>query len=193
MPSFPELTDPLTGPGAALRLAAERDIPETLIAHQDDEELYLRLGTRRPPSGAELGRRTEQLPSELAAGTGVWLTIVRPGADECVGQIDVHTVDWDHGRAELGIWVAPGLRGQGLGTAALRLAGPWLIEECGLDRIQMLTEPDNAPMRAAARAAGFTEEGVLRAYTLEHGHRVDVTIMSLIAADLSPAVGPVMS
>ena len=199
MPSFPELVDPLTGPAATLRLAAERDIPEILIAHQDDDELYLRMGTRRPPSGAELGRRAERLAADLASGTGAWLTIVSSGADDCVGQIDVHTVDWDHGRAELGIWVSPGLRGRGLGTAALALVGPWLIEECGLERVQMLTEPDNAPMRSAARAAGFTEEGLLRGYLREHGRRVDVTIMALIAADLAPAddlapdAGPVAS
>ena len=190
MPSFPEPTPPLTGPTVALRLAAERDIPEILIAHQDDDQLYLRIGVRRPPSGAELGRRTEELPAEVAAGTGVWLTIVAAGADDCVGQIDVHTVDWDHARAELGIWVAPGLRGRGLGTAALRLVAPWLIRECGLERIQLITEPDNAPMRAAAAAAGFVEEGLLRGYTREHGRRVDVTVMSLITADVvAPAAG----
>lgn len=193
MPAFPDLRAPLTGAVAQLRSAVERDIPEILIAHQDDDELYLRLGSRRPPSGAELGRRTEQLPSELASGTGVWLTITQPDSDDCVGQIDVHTVDWDHGRAELGIWVAPGMRGRGLASAALRLAGPWLIGECGLERLQMLTEPDNAPMRAAARAAGFTEEGLLRGYTREHGVRVDVTVMSLIAADLAVATDAVAS
>jgi RimJ/RimL family protein N-acetyltransferase len=188
MPRFPDLTEPLSGAGARLRLAAERDIPEILIAHQDDPELYLRLGLRRPPSGAELGRRTEQLASDLAAGTGAWLTIVAGrqagDGDECAGQIDVHAVDWDHGRAELGIWVAPALRGRGLGSAALALAGSWLLGSCGLERVQLLTEPDNEALRLAARAAGFTEEGRLRGYLRERGSRVDVTMLGMIAADL---------
>ena len=59
MPAFPELTEPLHGERVALRYAAERDIPEILIAHQDDPELHVRLGLVRPPSGAELGRRIE--------------------------------------------------------------------------------------------------------------------------------------
>lgn len=183
MPSFPNLSEPLSGPLARLRLAAERDIPEVLIAHQDDAELYIRMGTRRPPSGAELGRRIEQGPAERAAGTGVWLTITAAGSDECAGQLDVHAVDWDHGRAEIGIWVNPGLRRRGLATDALRLAGRWLVAECGLERVQLVTEPDNAAMLGAARSAGFTEEGVLRSYLRERGHRVDVTMLSLVAGD----------
>ena len=82
MPTFPEPTEALSTGTVALRLAAERDIPEVLIAHQDDPELYRRLGLDRPPSGAELGRRVEGGPSDRATGTAVWLTIVRAGADE---------------------------------------------------------------------------------------------------------------
>jgi RimJ/RimL family protein N-acetyltransferase len=184
MPSFPHLSQPLSGTSAQLRFAAERDIPEVLIAHQDDAELYARMGTRRPPSGAELGRRIEAGPAERAAGTSVWLTIARVGSDECCGELDVHAVDWAHERAELGIWVAPGQRGRGLATDALRLAGRWLLADCGLERLQLLTEPGNAAMRGAARAAGFAEEGLLRAYLREPGHRVDVTVLSLISSDL---------
>ena len=189
MPTFPEPTKALSTAAVALRLAAERDIPEVLIAHQDDPELYRRLGLSRPPSGAELGRRVEGGPSDRATGTAVWLTIVQAGSDECIGQIDVHDVDWDHARAELGIWTAPAHRGRGVATGALGLAGRWLLSECGLARVQLVTEPDNVAMVAAARAAGFVEEGALRGYLRERGQRLDVTVLSLVAADLVPAAG----
>jgi RimJ/RimL family protein N-acetyltransferase len=184
MPSFPEPTDALRTASVALRLAADRDIPEVLIAHQDDPELYRRLGLARPPSGAELGRRVEGGPSDRATGTALWLTIVDAGADECIGQLDVHDVEWDHSRAELGIWIAPAQRGRGVAADALRLAGRWLISECGLARVQLITDPDNLAMMAAARRAGFSEEGVLRGYLRERGQRVDVTMLSLVAGDL---------
>jgi RimJ/RimL family protein N-acetyltransferase len=183
MPPFPEPSDTLSTTTVALRLAAERDIPEVLIAHQDDPELYMRLGLSRPPSGAELGRRAERGPGDRATGTALWLTIVAAGTDECIGQIDVHGVDWDHGRAEVGVWIAPAQRGRGIGAEALGLAGRWLLSECGLQRVQLVTEPDNAAMVAAARKAGFAEEGILRRYLRERGGRVDVTMMSLVAAD----------
>ncbi|MGZ4178804.1 MAG: GNAT family N-acetyltransferase, partial [Solirubrobacteraceae bacterium] len=165
-------------------LAAERDIPEVLIAHQDDPDLYRRLCLARPPSGAELGRRVEAGPADRAGGTALWLTIVAASGDECIGQIDVRDVDWDHSRAELGIWTAPAQRGRGVAADALRLAGGWLLAECGLARLQLVTEPDNVAMVAAARRAGFVEEGVLRGYLRERGRRVDVTMMSLVAADV---------
>jgi RimJ/RimL family protein N-acetyltransferase len=184
MPPFPDLTDALHTASVALRLAAERDIPEVLIAHQDDPELHRRLGLVRPPSSAELGRRVEGGPSDRATGTALWLTIVQVGGDECIGQLDVHDVDWDHSRAELGIWTAPAQRGRGVAADALRLIGRWLISECGLARVQVVTDPDNVAMVAAARRAGFSEEGVLRGYLRERGQRVDVTMLSLVADDL---------
>ncbi|HEY3727662.1 MAG TPA: GNAT family protein [Solirubrobacteraceae bacterium] len=187
MPPFPDLIEPLRGEGVALRLAAERDIPEILIAHQDDPQLHLRLGYDRPPSGAELGRRTEGEAAERDLGLGIRFTILEPGSDVCRGQLDVHRVDWDNQRAELGIWVAPALRRRGLAGGALRLAGRWLCEQAGLARVEVLTEPANAAMIAAARTAGFVEEGILRAYVRERGRRVDLTIMSLLPSDLGLA------
>jgi RimJ/RimL family protein N-acetyltransferase len=184
MPSFPEPTDALSTQAVALRLAAERDIPEVLIAHQDDPELYQRLGLARPPSGAELGRRVEGGPTDRATGTALWLTIVEAGGDDCIGQIDVHDTDWDHSRAGLGIWIAPAHRGHGLAGDALRLAGRWLLTECGLQRLQLVAEPDNVAMVAAARRAGFVPEGLLRGYLRERGRRADVTVMSLVVADV---------
>ncbi|MFZ0090663.1 MAG: GNAT family protein [Solirubrobacteraceae bacterium] len=184
MPSFPALSEPLAGSTARLRLVAERDIPEILIAHEDDPQLCIRLGLRRPPSGAELGRRIEEDAADRAVGRAAWLTILAPDTDDCRGQIDVHEVDWDHGRAELGIWIAPGMRRRGLGADALALAGRWLVRSCGLERVALLTEPDNVALRRAAVAAGFSEEGRLRSYLCERGQRIDVTVMSLVAGDL---------
>ncbi|MGZ4165242.1 MAG: GNAT family N-acetyltransferase [Solirubrobacteraceae bacterium] len=185
MPPFPDLPDPMSTPTVGLRLAAERDIPEVLIAHQDDPDLHRRLGLVRPPSGAELGRRAEGGSTDRATGTALWLTLVADGSDECIGQIDVHDIDWDHARAELGIWVAPAQRGRGVAGDALGLIGSWLLVACGLERVQLVTDPDNQALRAAARRAGFVEEGVMRGYLREPGRRADVTMMSLVAADVA--------
>ncbi len=184
MPPFPRLDEPLCNDHVVLREAAERDIPEILIAHQDDPQMHVRFGELRPPSGAELGRRSEVAAAERGAGARLTLTILKPGSDTCVGQVDVHHVDWDHKRAELGIWLAPQVRGAGLAPPALRLAARWLFDNCQLERVQLLTDPDNEPMLRTGRAAGFVEEGVLRSYHRERGRRVDVTILSLLPQDV---------
>ncbi len=184
MSSFPLLTEPLTDDTVVLRDYAERDIPEILIAHQDDSRMHLLTGDDRPPSGAELGRAAEREAAERAIGERATLTIVERGSDTCRGQIRVYPVDWDQSRAEVGIWLAPQVRDRGLGRRALRLAGEWLLGPCGLARVELFAEPDNAPMVSAAQAAGFVREGVLREYLRRRGKGVNVVIMSLIPDDV---------
>lgn len=179
MPSIPALEQPLVCERVGLRLAEERDIPEILIAHQDDPQLHARLGLKRPPSGAELGRQMELAARERETGVRARLTILEPGSDECRGRVSVHSIDWDSGRAELGIWLAPQVRGRGLATAALRLAAGWLFDQCGLERVQLLTEPDNEAMLRAARAAGFVECGMQRRLD------VDMIVLSLDRDELA--------
>jgi RimJ/RimL family protein N-acetyltransferase len=184
MPGIPELSEPLSDGSVSLRLASERDIPEVLIAYQDDPQLHVRLGQDRPPSGAQLGTRAEMAEADRASGRFIALTIVEPGSDVCQGQVDVHHIDWGHGRAELGIWLAPQARGRGLARRSLRLVVRWLFEAWGLERVAVLTEPGNAAMIRAAQAAGFVDEGVLRSYARERGGRVDNAVLSLLRSDL---------
>jgi RimJ/RimL family protein N-acetyltransferase len=54
-----------------------------------------------------------------------------------------------------------------------------------MERLELLTELDNAPMVAAAKSAGLAHEGVLRSYVNERGHRLDLNILSLLRADLN--------
>jgi RimJ/RimL family protein N-acetyltransferase len=179
------MSEPLSDGVVALRLTAERDIPEILIAYQDDPELHLRQGIDRPPSGAELGRRSERAEADRETGRHVSLTVLEAGSDVCVGQLITSRVEWQQARAELGMWLAPQVRGRGLASRALRLASRWLFETTPLERLQITTEPDNEPMLATARAAGYQCEGVLRGYTLEQGRRVDCAILSLLRGELA--------
>ncbi|MDQ6805460.1 MAG: GNAT family N-acetyltransferase [Actinomycetota bacterium] len=183
MPSIPEPGDPLSDGRVGIRLAAERDIPEVLIAHQEDPRLAAALGLERPPSGAQLGRAVDEAPARGAAGTGVTLSILEAGSDECRGQIEADRFDWEHLHANLGIWVAPDARGRGVGRRALALAAAWLIDACGLVRVQVMVPPDNEAVIRAAVGAGFSREGVLRAYARVRGARVDLTVLSRIASD----------
>jgi [ribosomal protein S5]-alanine N-acetyltransferase len=187
MRALPLITDPLTDGRVALRDYAERDIPEILIAYQDDPNLHLRTGEERPPSGAELGRQAEREQVDRAVGERAWLTVFEAGSETWRGLVRVHATDWEQSRAEIGIMLAPQARGRGLGRGALRLAGEWLLGACGLARVELMAEPDNAAMITAATGAGYVREGLLREYLRERGKRIDVVVMSLIPDDLRPA------
>jgi RimJ/RimL family protein N-acetyltransferase len=186
MNSFPHIDEPIGDGVVVLRPSAERDIPEVLIAYQDDPELHLRLGEQRPPSGAELGRRAERAEAQRVAGVAMSFAILEDGDDTCRGEVRVHGVDWENRRAELGIWVAPQRRGIGLARRALGLAAAWLLERCAFERVGIRTEPDHKALIRAALAAGFSAEGVLRGYTLDRERRLDNAVLSLVRSDLSP-------
>ena len=184
MSSFPHLVDPLTDGGVVLRDYFQRDIPEILIAYQDDPRLHSLIGEDRPPSGAELGSRAERELAARAVGEHATLSILEPGSDTCRGQIRVESVDWDNARAELVIWLAPQIRGRGLGRRAMRLAGAWLLGACRLARVELFADPTNEAVIRAAQAAGFACEGVLRGYRRRRGTRLDAVVLSLIPADI---------
>jgi RimJ/RimL family protein N-acetyltransferase len=116
---------------------------------------------------------------DRTTGARVRLTILEPSSNDCRGRLSVHNIDWNDARAELGIWLAPQARGRGLASGALRLAARWLFEECGLQHLQLFTEPENEAMIRAATAAGFTEDGKAR----RGSH--DMMVLSLVRDDFS--------
>jgi len=132
MPSLPSLDEPLSDGLVSLRLSAERDIPEILIAYQDDPIMHKKLGEARPPSGAQLGSASERADAEREAGIRVALTICEPGADQCRGQVILQDVDWEGRTARVRVWVAPQLRGRGIARGGMQLVGAWLQDACGL-------------------------------------------------------------
>ncbi|MFL5824784.1 MAG: GNAT family N-acetyltransferase [Solirubrobacteraceae bacterium] len=141
MPFLPLLEEPLSDGVVTLRASAERDIPEVLIAYQDDPELHGALGEQRPPSGAALGRRAERAEDDRLAGLAITLAILESGSDLCRGEVRVDEVDWGSRTAALRVWVAPQARGQGLGRRAHELVREWLGERCHLEVRCVATAP----------------------------------------------------
>lgn len=191
MPAIPPLPQPLSDGTIALRFTIERDIPEILIAYEEDPLLHLRMSHRRPPSGAELGRALEHAERERETGIRASLTILEPPGEDCRGLVSVHTIDWQHGRAELGVWVTPRRRVHGIARTALRLTAAWLFDAVRLERLQLLTHTDNEAMLRAGAAAGFMQEGVLRSYRPGPDGRRDMVVMSLLPGDSGDPAGGV--
>jgi RimJ/RimL family protein N-acetyltransferase len=60
----------------------------------------------------------------------------------------------------------------------------WALRTLGLERLELLANPDNEASRRLAVRAGFTREGTLRSYRRRHGVREDLVMFSLLAEDL---------
>ncbi len=137
MPSIPQPPERLGGELIELRPIAEWDIPEVLIAHQDDRQLHHWLGLTKPPTAAQLGTEVEQAEAHRVNGTGIKLTIVEPGGHHCVGRVEVDGLDWERGSANVQVWVVPQLRGRGYEPRAAELAEAWLRSTVGLRELAL--------------------------------------------------------
>ena len=88
-------------------------------------------------------------------------------------------------RARLGYWVAADSRGQGICTRALRLLSRYALDELRMQRVELITDPDNVASQRVAEKAGFQREGVLRAHLLHRDGRVrDSVMFSLLPGEL---------
>ncbi len=132
MPAIPEPPGRFGDALIELRPIAEWDIPEVLIAHQDDRELHRRRGMAKPPTGAQLGREVERAPERRLSGDSIELTIVEPGSNDCRGRVEIFALDWEELTASVRVWVAPQLRDRGLEQRAAELATQWLRSAVGL-------------------------------------------------------------
>jgi RimJ/RimL family protein N-acetyltransferase len=100
-----------------------------------------------------------------------------------VGSIGMGALPYRTGR--IGYWCAAEARGRGLMTRALRLLSRYGLEELGLLRLELFTDPDNVASQRVAEKVGYRREGVLRSH-LEHpdGRRRDSVMFSLLPGEL---------
>lgn len=88
-------------------------------------------------------------------------------------------------RARLGYWVAADARGRGICTRALRLLSRYALGELGLQRLELITDPDNTASQRVAEKVGFRREGVLRARLRHPDGRIrDSVLFSLLPGEL---------
>ena len=167
-----------------LRALRESDVEPFVQAFRDDPELGWLLGFEHDPQTDYVRERLKSEKTRLRNGRSVAFAIADPDDDAFLGEVLLHTFEWQHQRAAAGVWVRREARGRGYGGCALRALCGYGFAELGLARVELTTFPDNHGMLRIAELAGFTSEGVLRSYTRERGRRCDVQILSLLPGEL---------
>ena len=83
----------------------------------------------------------------------------------------------------IGYWWAWGRR---ITTRALRLLCRHGLEKLGLERLELITDPDNIGSQRVAEKVGFQREGVLRSHLLQSdGRRRDSLMFSVLPGELA--------
>jgi RimJ/RimL family protein N-acetyltransferase len=117
-------------------------------------------------------------------GEHLGLALVSPAApDDVLGSLSLLRPHWEHGRIEIGWWIAAPARGRGLATAGARLLARWALERLGVARIDCFVDTDNLASRRVAERAGFVPDGVLRSWQEHRGERRAMVAYGLLASD----------
>ena len=104
--------------------------------------------------------------------------------DRVVGGIGIGLNSNDY-RATVGYWMAAEARGQGICTRALRLLSRHALDGLELQRVDLITDPDNVASQRVAEKVGYQREGVLRAHLRHPDGRIrDSVMFSLLPGEL---------
>jgi RimJ/RimL family protein N-acetyltransferase len=177
---------PLVDGPTAVRPWREDDIPAVVAACQDPE---ISRWTRVPSPYGEAEARAFMLRrlDWLQSGTEAPFAIVSADDDmRLLGAVALTRFAWTHARGEVGYWLAPGARGAGHATRAVKVLTAWGFAKLGLERIELLAAVGNPASQAVAERAGFTREAVLRSYQPRNdgtGGRDDMVAFSLLVTD----------
>jgi RimJ/RimL family protein N-acetyltransferase len=180
-PPEPALSDGVV----TLRPWGEEGDVEAIVAACNDRAIAEFLDVIPSPyTPADAREYIDRTREGWSAGTTSSFAIVVDG--KAVGSIGVNWKRPDDRVAEVGYWVAPEARGEGVCTRALRLAASWAVRDCGMERLQLRADEQNPASRRVAEKAGFTQEGVLRSshYNPRLDRRVDFVMYSLLRAEL---------
>jgi RimJ/RimL family protein N-acetyltransferase len=88
-------------------------------------------------------------------------------------------------RGTVGYWMAAPARGHGTCTRALRLLVRNALQDLGLRRVELITDPENVGSQRVAEKVGFRRECVMRLHLLHPDGRLrDSVMFSLLPGEL---------
>ncbi|MGE9694535.1 GNAT family N-acetyltransferase [Streptomyces sp. NRRL F-5630] len=178
---FPE-TELVSG-NLRLRAFGAGDVEDVRLACSDEE--ILRWLPLPRPYGLEAARSwcTDFSHHLRTSGEGIHWAVTSRESGRFLGAIGLNSTRWTGLVSEVGYWVAPWTRRQGVAVAATRTVAGWLLGECGFERLELRAATGNLASQAVAERAGFVREGVLRNAGHVYEGRVDLVGYSLIPAD----------
>jgi len=128
-----------------------------------------------PEAPIDRARKREQYLERLESDDWASIVAVGPGGD-IAGQIGLKD---KRGLIEIGMLVAPSMRGQGIGSALLAAGLDWARERHA-HKMTLQVWPDNVAARRLYARFGFVEEGYLKhQWKRRNGEIWDSVIMGL--------------
>jgi RimJ/RimL family protein N-acetyltransferase len=160
----------------------------TLRAQQPDDLPLLPGGASPFDDFGPRGIRDAPRPSRFD-GDGALTVLADDG--QVAGDVGWHWQQWGPTAGSrcpmIGIWLRPGYRGRGIGTAAQAQLADLLFRHTTANRVEAHTESGNIAEQKALEAAGFRREGVTRGSTWRDGAYRDGVLYAVLRHDPRPA------
>jgi RimJ/RimL family protein N-acetyltransferase len=176
----------LTADLVLLRAWSQADVPAIVAACQDPSIARWSPVIPFPyGTGDAVAWLAGQEPARLV-GEALDLAVVAADTGSVLGAIGINGASPTLRSAAIGYWLAPGARGHGYMTTAVRLLVMWAFERLGLARLELTTDPQNAASQRVAERCGFRREGYMRSHMriLHNGERRDSLLYGLLPEDL---------
>ena len=164
---------------------AVRSVPEVVVrpAREDDLDAIVDLFATVAAEGRWIGTEApvdrERRRQAMADALGEERTalLVADAQGQIVGELSLRLAGY--GVADLGMLVAAGWRGRGLGSALLRAGLDW-ARQAGAHKVSLQVWPHNRAAIALYEKFGFQREGLLRRhYRRRNGELWDAVVMGL--------------
>jgi RimJ/RimL family protein N-acetyltransferase len=147
----------------------DEDISRYTRVPANPDEAFVRSWIRGYENGWDDGSRA----GFAAVGAG----------GEVLGFAAIVHLDLPAAEAELGYVVARHARGRGVATRSVALLTRWAFDELGLERLELLIQPENTGSQRVAERSGYRFEGILRSKHIRDGRRADFGVWSFLRDD----------
>ena len=97
-----------------------------------------------------------------------------------IGSTSLWNVNWQHHRAQVGIWIIPSYWGKGLGERAINLVKIIAFKHLKLNRLEAYVAEENRRSIYLFEKCGFQKEGILNQYLNFKGTYYDALIMACL-------------
>jgi RimJ/RimL family protein N-acetyltransferase len=175
----------LRADGFTLRPWEAGDAPAVTAACQDPEIARWLPFVPSPYTETDAREFLEQSRLSWDLGDAYSFALVGD-EDELLGSIGMRVLRFSTGH--IGYWVSRGARGRDIATNALKTLCRWAVDDLGLKRLELMTDPENIASQRVAEKAGFRREGILRsALEYRDGSRSDSVVFSLLPEELRSA------
>ncbi|MCC5949832.1 MAG: GNAT family N-acetyltransferase [Nitriliruptoraceae bacterium] len=165
----------------------DEDVPDLVAACRDPETV--RFTVVPTPYSTEDGHGYVTFAEGSMAGGRALPLLARDPQGRVVASCGLVRVSWMDAVAEVGYWVAPWARRQGIATRAVAALCAWTFDETPVVRIELQAAAINPGSNGVARRLGFTLEGTLRSAAIQRvaddpdPPRLDMNVYGLLESE----------